>query len=60
MHLVFPYPVTMVKSHEEKCQNYLRVDYDHYDMLKSRRQNVNFEEIDTERATGKNKRLKFK
>ena len=28
-------------------------DYDHYDMMKCRR-NVNFEEIDTEPSTGKN------
>ena len=28
-------------------------DYDHYDMVRSR-QNLNFEEIDTEPSTGKN------
>ena len=42
-----PSPVTMVKSHEKKSQNYFR------SMVKCCR-NVNFEEIDTEPSTGKN------
>ena len=34
MWFVFPSPVTMVKSHEQKCQNYFRVTTN--DMVKCR------------------------
>ena len=42
-----PSPVTVVKSHEKKSQNYFR------SMVKCR-WNFNFEEIDAEPSTGKN------
>ena len=43
----------MVKSHERKCRNYFRVTaITTSDMVKCRG-NVNFEEMDTERLTGK-------
>ena len=44
----------MVKSHEKKCQNDFPVTtITKSDMVKCRR-NVNFQEMDTERSTGKN------
>ena len=43
----------MVKSHEKKCRNYFRVTMiTTSDMVKCRG-NVNFEEMDTQRLTGK-------
>ena len=51
MQFVFPSPVTRVKSHENKCQNYFCVTkITANDMMKCGR-NVNFEEMDTERST---------
>ena len=45
--------MTILKSHEKKCQNCFRVTYDHCDMVKCR-QNMDFEEMNTEPSTGKN------
>ena len=43
----------MVKSHEKKCLFFSKLSLQYDDMVKYRR-NVNFEEMDTERSTGKN------
>ena len=51
IQLVFPPPVTMIKSQEKKCQNYFRVITITTVWLS--RRDVNFEETDTERSTEK-------
>ena len=54
MQFAFPSPVTIVKLHEKKCQNYFHVTkITMNDMVKCH-WNMNFEEIDTERSAGKN------
>ena len=42
----------MIKSHEKNVK-IISSDYDHYDVVKCRR-NMNFEEMDTEPLTGNN------
>ena len=44
--------MTVVKSHEKKMSKLLSYDYDHYDVVKCRR-NLNFENMDTVPYTGK-------
>ena len=56
MKFVFPSAVTMGKITRKKCQNYFRVTTittNDMHMVKCCR-NKNFEELDTERSTGKN------
>ena len=43
----------MVKSHEKKMSKLFSHDYDHYVVVRCRR-NLNFEKMDTASYTGKN------
>ena len=47
--------VTVVKSHEKNMSKLFSYDYDHYDVVKCRR-NLNFEKMNTVPYTGKNDR----
>ena len=56
---VFPSPMTMVKPHEKKSQNYFRVSTITRNNIVICHRNANFQKMDNERPTGKNDFFQF-